>query len=88
MRKIIKVNSPLDFGSTSVYLQANGYSPLVTVRDAKEKIVFQGAVPLLPQDANLSSIGAIKVPDTKPQIGFVTSFFPTVEEVKGRLIDQ
>ena len=84
VRKIIKVNSPLDFGSTSVYLQANGYSPLVTVRDAKEKIVFQGAVPLLPQDANLSSIGAIKVPDTKPQIGFVTSFFPTVEEVKGR----
>ena len=84
IRKIIKVNSPLDFGSTSVYLQANGYSPLVTVRDANEKIVFQGAVPLLPQDANLSSIGAIKVPDTKPQLGFVTSFFPTVQEVEGQ----
>ena len=40
--------------------------------------------PLLPQDANLSSIGAIKAPDTKPQLGFVTSFFPTVQEVEGQ----
>ena len=40
--------------------------------------------PLLPQDGNLSSIGAIKVPDTLPQIGFVTSFFPTIEQRKGQ----
>lgn len=84
VKKIIKVNSPLDFGSTAVYLQANGYSPLVTVRNAIGAIVFQGAVPLLPQDANLSSTGAIKVPDTYPQIGFVASFFPTVEQPKGK----
>lgn len=84
VKKIVKVNSPLDFGSTSVYLQANGYSPLVTVRNASGSIVFQGAVPLLPQDGNLSSTGAIKVPDTSPQIGFVTSFFPTYEQVKGQ----
>lgn len=83
-KKIIKVNAPLKFGSTSVYLQANGYSPLVTVRNAAKEIVFQGAVPLLPQDPNLSSIGAIKVPDTDPQIGFVTSFFPTYELPKGQ----
>lgn len=83
-KKIIKVNSPLNFGSTSVYLQANGYSPLVTVRDANNEVVFQGAVPLLPQDGNLSSIGAIKVPDAKPQIGFVASFFPTYELIKGQ----
>jgi cytochrome c biogenesis protein len=83
VRKIVKVNSPLDFGSTSVYLQANGYSPLVTVRNAEKEIVFQGAVPLLPQDANLTSTGAIKVPDTSPQIGFVTTFFPTVEQSEG-----
>ena len=84
VNRIIKVNSPLNFGSTSVYLQANGYSPLVTVRDVKNQIVFQGAVPLLPQDANLTSIGAIKVPDAKPQIGFVASFFPTIEQTKGK----
>ena len=84
IKKIIKVNSPLNFGSTAVYLQANGYSPLVTVRNATGAIVFQGAVPLLPQDGNLTSIGAIKVPDTSPQIGFVASFFPTVEQAKGK----
>ena len=84
VRKIVKVNSPLKFGSTSVYLQANGYSPLVTVRNAAKQIVYQGAVPLLPQDANLSSIGAIKVPDTYPQLGFVASFFPTYELPEGQ----
>ena len=84
VKRIIKVNSPLEFGSTSVYLQANGYSPLVTVRNSAKEIVFQGAVPLLPQDGNLSSIGAIKAPDTNPQIGFVASFFPTYELIKGQ----
>jgi len=33
----------------------------------------------LPQDSNLSSIGAIKVPDMQPQIGFVSSFLPTAD---------
>jgi len=39
----------------------------------------------LPQDANLTSIGAIKVPDADPQIGFVGSFLPTAarDEVRG-----
>ena len=84
VKRTIKVNSPLNFGSTAVYLQANGYSPLVTVKNASGAVVFQGAVPLLPQDGNLSSIGAIKVPDTSPQIGFVASFFPTYELIKGQ----
>lgn len=84
VKKIIKVNSPLDFGSTSVYLQANGYSPLVTVKNKSGAIVFQGAVPLLPQDANLTSVGAIKVPDTNPQLGFVATFFPTAEQSEGK----
>ena len=75
--KILKVNSPLTFGNTRVYLQANGYSPIVTVRDLSGNVVFQGPVPFLPQDGNLRSIGAIKVPDARPQIGFVASFLPT-----------
>jgi len=76
-KKILKVNQPLTFGQTRVYLQANGYSPVVTVRDSLKNVVFQGPVPFLPQDGNLRSIGAIKVPDTKPSIGFVASFVPT-----------
>jgi cytochrome c biogenesis protein len=78
VKKIVKVNSPLTFGSTRVYLQANGYSPIVTVRDAAGNVGFQGPVPFLPQDANLTSTGAIKVPDLNPQLGFVGSFFPTI----------
>lgn len=76
-KKVLKVNSPLTFGDTRVYLQANGYSPVVTVRNTQGDVVFQGPVPFLPQDGNLRSIGAIKVPDIDPQIGFVASFVPT-----------
>ena len=75
--RIIKVNAPLTYGSTRIYLQANGYSPLVTVRDKSGSVKFEGPVPFLPQDANLTSIGAIKVPDMSPQIGFVASLLPT-----------
>lgn len=77
VKKTIKVNSPLTIGSTRIYLQANGYSPIVTVRDSNGDVAFQGPVPFLPQDGNLRSIGAIKVPDANPQIGFLGSFLPT-----------
>jgi cytochrome c biogenesis protein len=84
VKRIIKVNSPLQFGSTNVYLQANGYSPVVTVRDKTGAIVLSGPIPFLPQDANLTSIGAIKVPDSTPQLGFVASFLPTAARDKVR----
>lgn len=82
--KIIKVNSPLELGSTNVYLQANGYSPIVTVRDKTGEVVMQGPVPFLPQDANLTSIGAIKAPDSQPQLGFIAAFLPTAAKTKAR----
>jgi len=77
--KTIKVNSPLTYGSTKVYLQANGYSPVVAVRDKSGKLIFEGPVTFLPQDGNLTSIGAIKLPDMSPQIGMVASFLPTAD---------
>ena len=79
----LKVNAPLTFGSTRVYLQANGYSPIVTIRDSQGNVAFQGPTPFLPQDANLRSIGAIKVPDAEPQIGFVGSLLPTYSRSAG-----
>jgi cytochrome c biogenesis protein len=82
-KRLIKVNSPLALGNTNIYLQANGYSPVVTVRDSKGNVAMQGPVPFLPQDANLRSIGAIKVPDADPQIGFVGSFVPTYARSQG-----
>lgn len=83
-KKVMKVNKPLTFGNTRVYLQANGYSPVVTVRDSQGNVALQGPVPFLPQDGNLRSIGAIKVPDAEPQIGFVGSFVPTNARTAGQ----
>ena len=77
--EVIKVNKPLKYGSTKIYLQANGYSPTVIVKDKSGKVILDGPVTFLPQDGNLSSIGAIKVPDMNPQIGFVSSFLPTAD---------
>ena len=82
--RTIKVNSPLTYGSTKVYLQANGYSPVVAVRDKSGKLVFEGPVTFLPQDGNLTSIGAIKLPDMVPQIGMVASFLPTAARSEKR----
>ena len=82
--KTIKVNSPLTLGSTKIYLQANGYSPVVTVRDRTGKLIFHGAVPFLPQDGNLTSSGAIKIPDMTPQVGFVSTFLPTADRTASR----
>jgi len=76
-KKTMKVNSPLTIGDTRIYLQANGYSPVVTVVDSKLNVAFQGPVPFLPQDSQLRSIGAIKAPDAEPSVGFVGSFLPT-----------
>ena len=49
------------------------------MHDKTGKLIFEGAVTFLPQDANLTSIGAIKLPDMVPQIGMVASFLPTAD---------
>jgi cytochrome c biogenesis protein len=74
---LIKVNKPLTYGPTKIYLQANGYSPIVTVKNTKGDVVFNGPTVFLPDDANLTSSGAIKLPDVGPGIGFVGTFVPT-----------
>ena len=48
---------------TDVYLLGNGYAPTITVREPDGEVVFTDSVPFLPQDANLTSIGVVKVPD-------------------------
>lgn len=77
----IKVNTPLNIGGTQVYLLGNGYAPTVTVRNPQGGIVFQDSVPFLPQDANNTSIGVIKVPDgLAKQVGLLGFFYPTKGE--------
>jgi cytochrome c biogenesis protein len=77
-KQVLKVNDPLRLGGNEVYLLGNGYAPKITVRDAGGKVVFTDNVLCLPQDANLTSICTVKVPDgLKKQLGMVGFFYPT-----------
>ncbi|MEL4319631.1 cytochrome c biogenesis protein ResB [Leifsonia sp. YIM 134122] len=74
----IKVNEPLNTGGTNIYLLGNGYAPTITVRDPDGTVVFTDAIPFLPQDAQLTSIGVVKIPDgLKEQLGMIGLFYPT-----------
>ncbi|OAN34732.1 cytochrome C biogenesis protein [Plantibacter sp. H53] len=74
----IKVNDPLRFEGTDVYLLGNGYAPTITVRDPEGKVVFSDSIPFLPQDAQLTSLGIVKVPDgLAEQLGMIGFFYPT-----------
>jgi cytochrome c biogenesis protein len=78
---VIKVNEPLRFGNTDIYLLGNGYAPQVTVRDSAGDVVFRDTIPFLPQDNNLTSVGVVKLPDgLTEQLGLVGFFYPTVSE--------
>jgi cytochrome c biogenesis protein len=74
----VKVNVPMKAGNTNIYLLGNGYAPTVTVRDPAGLVVFTDSIPFLPQDANLTSLGVVKVPDgLAEQVGMVGFFYPT-----------
>ncbi|MFG2890102.1 cytochrome c biogenesis protein ResB [Streptomyces sp. NPDC048248] len=80
----IEVNTPLDIAGSKVYLLSHGYSPAVTVKDGRGKVVYKGAVPFLPQDPkNFTSTGVVKVPGAQTkdgkrnQLGFQGFFVPT-----------
>ncbi|PZF59033.1 cytochrome c biogenesis protein ResB [Curtobacterium sp. MCSS17_008] len=78
----IGVNEPLSVGGTNVYLLGNGYAMQVTVRDGEGDVAFQDVVPFLPEDANYTSTGVIKVPDASPsQLGLVGFFYPTASKL-------
>ncbi|MYU36838.1 MULTISPECIES: cytochrome c biogenesis protein ResB [unclassified Streptomyces] len=83
-KKVVEVNKPLVVDGTKVYLNAHGYAPVISVKDGDGKEVYRNAVPLLPQDNNVTSTGAIKVMDgyrdadgKKTQLGFQAFFVPT-----------
>ncbi|MDO4018146.1 cytochrome c biogenesis protein ResB [Clavibacter michiganensis] len=74
----VKVNDPLAIGGTDMYLLGNGYAPHVTVRDPAGTVVYSADVPFLPQDAKLTSLGVVKVPDgLREQVGMLGFFYPT-----------
>ena len=77
-QQILKVNDPVAIGGTNVYLVGNGYAPVVTIKDGKGNVAFQGPVISIPTDGAYTSPIVIKVPDAKPnQLAFVGLFLPT-----------
>lgn len=74
----VRVNEPLAMPNANVYLTGNGYAPSITIRDASGQVVYSGATPFLPQDANYTSLGVIKVTDVPKQYGIISFFYPTV----------
>ena len=89
-KAVIRVNEPLELPGSKVYLTGNGYAPVLAFSDKPCKALpggvrviegpfsYEGAVPYLPQDANYTSLGVIKLPDAKPnQYGVLSFFYPT-----------
>lgn len=77
-QQILKVNEPVYFGETGMFLVGNGYAPVVTVRDGTGKTAFSGPVVSVPSDGVYTSSVVIKVPDAAPsQLGFVGFFLPS-----------
>ncbi|MFF1409718.1 cytochrome c biogenesis protein ResB [Streptomyces sp. NPDC058289] len=83
-KREIQVNKPLEVDGSKVYLLGHGYAPVISVTDSTGKVIYKDAVPMLPQDGNLTSTGAIKVTDgykdkdgKTTQLGFAAMFVPT-----------
>ncbi|WP_421083320.1 cytochrome c biogenesis protein ResB [Rothia nasimurium] len=80
----LKVNEPIYFEGTSIYLLGNGYSPVVRVTNNDGTIAYEGPVVGLPGGTSYLSSVVLKVPDATPgQLGFVGMFLPTGEERLG-----
>lgn len=81
----VRVNQPLEMAGDRIYLMGNGYAPTLTIRDPDGEIVFSESVPFLPQDASMTSLGVVKIPDglTDPidglpeQMALQGFFYPT-----------
>lgn len=74
----IRVNVPMSVDGTDIYLLGNGYAPTITVRNPAGDVVFKDSIPFLPQDAKLTSLGVIKVPDgLAKQVGMIGFLYPT-----------
>ncbi len=85
----IRVNHPLRVHGSPVYLIANGYAPLLTIRNAEGTVVYSEAMPFIPQDTNMTSLGVVKVPygiedasGEKTQLGLRGFFYPTKADLE------
>lgn len=78
----LKVNDPVTIGDSKMYLLGHGFAPVITVRNPAGDVVFSQPVPFISQDANLTSVGVVKVPDgLAEQVGMQGFFYPTAVEL-------
>lgn len=83
VQELVRVNHPLRTQGANVYLLANGYAPVLTIRNADGETVFREPVPFIPQDANMVSLGVVKVPDgLAEQVGLRGFFYPTKADLE------
>ena len=74
---LVEVNEPLVINGAKVFLVGHGYAPVIKVTDKTGAVVFNDAVPFLPQDGNFTSTGVVKIPDSTPELGIQGLFLPT-----------
>ncbi len=75
--EVLRVNMPLRIDGADVYLIGHGYAPQITVTGPNGSVLFDDTVVFLPQDANFTSTGVVKLPDARPQLAFTGIFAPT-----------
>ena len=82
---VVQVNHPLSVDGFKMFLTGHGYAPVVQVKDAAGRLVYDGPTVFIPQDGMMTSTGVIKVPDVRPQqLGFSGLFLPTAARDPGR----
>ncbi len=84
----IQVNHPLRVYNSPIYLIANGYAPLLTIKNTEGEVVYSESMPFIPQDTNMVSLGVLKVPygitgtdGERTQLGLQGFFYPTQAEL-------
>jgi len=78
VKQVVEVNHPLSVDGFKMFLTGHGYAPVILVRDATGRDVYNGPTAFLPQDGQMTSTGVVKVPDASPvQLGFSGLFLPT-----------
>lgn len=83
-QQTLKVNEPIYFEGTSIYLLGNGYAPIIKITNDDGTVAFEGPVVGLPSGKSYLSSVVLKVPDASPdQLGFVGMFLPTGERTTG-----
>jgi cytochrome c biogenesis protein len=84
----LRVNHPLSVDSARLYLLGHGYAPEVVVRDRAGEVLFDGAVPCLPQNPQFLSTCVVKAPTPDgDDLAFEGVFTPsTVQDPETRQI--